>query len=70
VHSILQNHLIDNLSTKDASPAPELLLMAIEFFIDHVTAATRALHTNLLSGSVSSYPPIFPQVFGKRFLLA
>jgi hypothetical protein len=59
-HSILQNHLIDNLSTKDASPAPKLLLIAIEFFINHIAAAATTLHMNLLSDSVSSCTPIFP----------
>ena len=45
--SILQNYLIDNLSAEYASPAKELFLRPVKFFIDHDTTATMTPHTNL-----------------------
>jgi hypothetical protein len=42
--AILQNHLIYNLPAKDASPSPKILMGAEEFFIDHQTTTTMAIH--------------------------
>ena len=46
--TILQNHLIDDFSTRDASPSRELFIETVELFVDHDTAATMALHATLL----------------------
>lgn len=46
--TILQNHLVNNLSTKDASPSPKVLVGAEEFFVDHLALTTITLHDALL----------------------
>jgi hypothetical protein len=46
--TILQNHLINNLSTQNASPSQEMLIGTIESFIDHHTTTTMTFHTTLL----------------------
>jgi hypothetical protein len=47
--TVFQYHPIDYLSTKDASPSPEIFLRAKEFFIKHFTQTTIASHGDLLS---------------------
>lgn len=51
---VLQDHLINDLSAKDAPPPEEFITDAIEFFKNHGSTATMALHSeppklNLLS---------------------
>jgi len=46
--TIFQNHLINNLSTEDASPPPKVLVGAEEFFVDHLALTTITLHGALL----------------------
>jgi hypothetical protein len=46
--TVLQNHLINNLSTQNASPSQKMLIGTIESFIDHYTTTTMTLHTTLL----------------------
>ncbi len=46
--AIFYNHLVNNLSAEDASPPPEVFVRAEEFFIDHLTLTTVALHDTLL----------------------
>jgi hypothetical protein len=42
--SILRNHLINNLSTENASPPVKLFLFPVEFLINHFPTAAMALH--------------------------
>jgi len=51
--TILQNHLINNLSAQDASPSQEMLTGTIESFTDHHTTTTMTLHTILLKLIIS-----------------
>jgi hypothetical protein len=44
IESILQDHLVNDLSTKDASPSEKLFTNTIEFFEDHGSATTMTLH--------------------------
>jgi len=37
--SILQNHMVDNLSTVQTFPSPKVLIETAEFVIDHETTA-------------------------------
>ena len=46
--TILQNHLINNLSAQEPFPSYKVLMGSIEFFIDHHTTAMVTLHTRLL----------------------
>jgi hypothetical protein len=46
--SILQDHLVHNLSAIDASPPKEIFMRAIEFFISHDTVTTWTVHLSLL----------------------
>jgi hypothetical protein len=46
--SIFEDHLVNNLSAVDASPAEEMLMRAIKFFKNHDTATTRTVHLSLL----------------------
>jgi hypothetical protein len=46
--SIFQDHLVNNLSAVDASPAEEMLMRAIKFFKNHDTATTGTVHLSLL----------------------
>jgi hypothetical protein len=43
--SILRNHLINNLSTENASPPVKLFLFPIEFLINHFPTAAMTFHT-------------------------
>jgi hypothetical protein len=47
--AIFKNDLVNDLSTKDASPSEKFFAYAVEFFEDHDPTATFALHINLLS---------------------
>jgi hypothetical protein len=44
LESILQDHLVNDLSAKDASPSEKFFGHPIEFFEDHDPAATMAFH--------------------------
>jgi len=44
--SILHDHLVDNLSTENASPSEKLFTYTVEFFEDHGSTTTIALHNN------------------------
>jgi hypothetical protein len=46
--TVLQNHLINNLSAQDTSPSRKMLMGSIESFIDHHTSTTMTLHKKLL----------------------
>jgi hypothetical protein len=46
--TVLQNYLINNLSTQNTSPSQKMFIRPIESFIDHYTTTTMALHTTLL----------------------
>jgi hypothetical protein len=46
--TIFQDDLVNDLSAKDAPPTPEMLVGPEEFFVDHLTTTTIALHTVLL----------------------
>ena len=46
--TVLQNHLINNLSAQDTSPSHKVLMGSIESFIDHHTTTTMTLHMKLL----------------------
>ena len=46
--TVLQNYLINNLSTQNASPSQKMFIGTIESFIDHYTTTTMTLHTTLL----------------------
>jgi hypothetical protein len=46
--SILQDHLVDNLSAVDASPAKKIFVRTVEFFKGHHTLASRTFHFGLL----------------------
>jgi hypothetical protein len=48
IKPILQNHLVNNLSTEDAPPSKKFIAVAIEFFEDHDAAASMTFHINLL----------------------
>jgi len=50
LESILQDHLVNDLSTKDASPSEKFFTYTIEFFEDHDPTTTMTLHNK---------PPIF-----------
>jgi hypothetical protein len=43
--SILRNHLINDLSTENASPAVKLSLFRVEFLINHFPTAAMTPHT-------------------------
>jgi hypothetical protein len=45
---VFQNHRIDDLPAKDASPSPKMFVRAIEFFVNHMVTTAMALHRNLL----------------------
>jgi hypothetical protein len=42
--AIFKDHLVNDLSTKDASPPEKFLTDTVEFFEDHDSTATMALH--------------------------
>ena len=42
--SILQNHLVDNITAVDASPAKKGFMRAMEFFVRHHATASGTLH--------------------------
>jgi len=46
--SIFQDHLVDNLSAIDASPAKKIFVRTIEFLKGHHTLASRTFHLSLL----------------------
>ena len=46
--TILQNHLIDNLTAQDTPPSHIVLMGSVESFINHHTATTMTLHMKLL----------------------
>ncbi|HYA92784.1 MAG TPA: hypothetical protein VEK32_14945 [Thermodesulfobacteriota bacterium] len=46
--TILQNHLINDLSTRDASPSKKALVGTVESLTDHHTATAMTPHTKLL----------------------
>jgi hypothetical protein len=48
IKPIVQNHLVNNLSTEDAPPSKKFIAVAIEFFEDHDSAASMTFHINLL----------------------
>jgi len=48
---IIEDHLVNDLSAKDASPAEKLFTDTIEFLEDHCTTASMTLHFNLLKGN-------------------
>lgn len=45
--TVLQNHLVYNLSAQDASPSPKMLMGTEEFFVDHHITTTIAVNKNL-----------------------
>jgi hypothetical protein len=45
VCSILRNHIINNLSTENASPPVKLSLFPVEFLINHFPTAAMAFHS-------------------------
>jgi len=42
--SILQNHLVNNITAVDASPAEKGFVRAVEFFVRHHATASGTLH--------------------------
>lgn len=46
--SIIQDHLVDNLSAIDASPTKKMFVKTVEFFKSHHTLASRTVHLSLL----------------------
>jgi hypothetical protein len=46
--SILENHLVNNLSAVDASPTEEMFVRAIKFFKSHDTVTMGTFHLSLL----------------------
>jgi hypothetical protein len=44
IESILQDHLVNDLSTEDASPSEKLFTNTIEFFEDHGSPTTMTFH--------------------------
>jgi hypothetical protein len=46
--TVFQNHRIDDLPAKDASPPPEMFVRTIEFFVNHMITTAMALHRDLL----------------------
>jgi hypothetical protein len=59
--TILQNHLINNLSAQDTFPSYKVLMGSIESFIEHYTTTTVTLHTKLLK-------IVFPSCQNLQFL--
>ncbi len=53
--TILQNHLINDLPTRDASPSQKVLVGTVKSLIDHHTTTAMTPHTKLLK-KVLSYP--------------
>ena len=51
--SILQDHTINNLSAKDASPSEKLSIGTVEFFVDHNALTPVALHRILPNSEVA-----------------
>ncbi len=45
--AILQDDLIDNLSTQDASPPLKMFMGTVECFVGHWTSATMALYPEI-----------------------
>jgi hypothetical protein len=46
--SIIQDHLVDNLSAIDASPAKKVFMRAVKLLKGHHTLASRTVHLSLL----------------------
>jgi hypothetical protein len=46
--SIIQDHLVDNLSAIDASPAKKILVRTVEFFKGHHPFTSGTVHLSLL----------------------
>ena len=57
---VLNNHIVNNLSTEDTSPSPKMFLTTIELFVSHGSTTAIALQyvnsTTKLSGSLSGWP--------------
>ncbi len=47
--AVLQDHGIKDLSARDAFPSEKMFTYAVEFLVDHDSAATMAFHNNLPS---------------------
>jgi hypothetical protein len=62
--SIFKDHLVNNLSTVDASPTEEMFLGAIKFFKSHDTVATGTFHLSLLK-TFGKYAHDFTKGSGK-----
>lgn len=45
--AVLQNHRIEDLAAKDASPTIEILTLPVELFVHHITATTMTPHNDL-----------------------
>jgi hypothetical protein len=41
---IIQDHLVNNLSAKDALPSPKPVASPVELLVDHMTSTPTALH--------------------------
>jgi hypothetical protein len=51
VKAILQDHLINDLSTKDAPPSKKFFTYTVKLLVDHDTTASMALHISLLENN-------------------
>jgi hypothetical protein len=49
---ILQDHLVNDVSTNNASPPEKFSIFTIEFFINHGTIASVAFHNTLLINNI------------------
>ena len=45
--TVFQNHRIDDLPAKDASPAPKMFVRTVEFFVNHMVSTAMTLHRTL-----------------------
>jgi hypothetical protein len=45
--TVFQNHRVNDLPAKDASPAPKMFVRTIEFFVNHMVSTAMALHRTL-----------------------
>jgi len=56
--AVLQNHRVNNLSTKDASPSEKFFAVPVEFFVGHGPTAPLASHSFFSFARLYSYGAI------------